>query len=502
MTTPLHELENQLKSQFNVKAMCDIGTMTTSPNVLFKLLHSVYQNSYSPTDRIVFYTSHLLPDNFLKHFYETVNFIDISNCFILICGPAGLEDAVKSCCKKFSQDPCPFQFQTIDLEITQQIDQQFFLPDTICAIPWTNLEIRSDGSFSPCCMTNGEQKLGNIKNTTLEQAFHSKDMQELRRDLLAGERPASCQPCWKVEEKNLSSIRTHNIKRLKKDFLLKYLDQPQLATIDIKFNNTCNFKCRICGPESSSLFAQEQNKFRGTSLVVQNNWSESDDFVDQMSMHLPTIHNIDMYGGEPFLVKKFKKVLKLAVDNDHAKNIRLHYNSNGSVWPDQFLPYWPSFKEIDIHFSIDAIGRQFELQRGGNWSSVESNILRLKDLKLPNLTISVMPTIGVMNVYYIDQVYDWATKHGFSLFVSHARGVGFELGDLTRTAKDLIIEKFKDHPWDELQRIVKIIQELPDSNGEQFRSKIKWFDQIREENFADSHYEIANAMEYVYNKNI
>jgi sulfatase maturation enzyme AslB (radical SAM superfamily) len=230
---------------------------------------------------------------------------------------------------------------------------------------------------------------------------------------------------------------------------------------------------------------------------VQDNWSESENFIDQMISHLPTIHNIDMYGGEPFLVKKFKEVLKLAVNHNHAKNIRLHYNSNGSVWPEHFLPYWSNFKQVDIHFSIDAVGRQFELQRGGSWNEVEGNILRLKDLGLSNLTISLMPTIGAMNVYYIDQVYDWAIKHGFPIFVSHARGAGIELRDLTREAKNLIIKKFKDHPWVEMQHIIKIIQEMPDSDGENFKSKIKWFDQIRDENFADSHYEIAKAMGYV-----
>jgi sulfatase maturation enzyme AslB (radical SAM superfamily) len=250
------------------------------------------------------------------------------------------------------------------------------------------------------------------------------------------------------------------------------------------------------------LFASEENKFLGIPLVVQDNWGESEDFINQMILHLPTVRNIDMYGGEPFLVKKFIIVLKLAVEYGHAKNIRLHYNSNGSVWPDQFLPYWPSFKQIDIHFSIDAIGKQFELERGGKWSEIENNILRLKNLGLPNLSISIMPTIGAMNVYYIDQVYDWAIKHGFLIFVSHARRTGLELGDLTREAKNLIIKKFKNHPWSEMQNIIKIIQEIPDSDGDQFRSKIRWFDQIREENFANSHYEIANAMGYVYNKNL
>lgn len=335
---------------------------------------------------------------------------------------------------------------------------------------------------------------GNIKTDTLQDVFNGDKIQSLRDSLLKGEKPEVCRSCWKVEEKNLTSIRQHNIKRLKKEFLLHYLDQPAPATLDIKFNNTCNFKCRICNGVSSSLFAQEDHQFRNIPLVEQDNWSESPEFIQQICEMLPKLHNIDMYGGEPFLIKKFKKVLELAVDQGHSKNIRLHYNSNGSIWPEQFIPYWRNFKLVDIHFSIDAVGRQFELERGGQWQDVENNILRLKELALPNLSINIMPTVSVMNVYYIDQVYDWATKHGFQIFVSHGRGEGIDLQNLTKEAKKLIIEKHKNHPWVELQKIIAIIQTLPDSDGTDFRKKTEYFDRVRKQNFSITHPEIATAM--------
>jgi len=502
MTINLAKLEQHLKSQFDLKLICDLGKISGSPNALFKALSDVYQESYEPNDRLVFYTSHAVPNQLLQQLYETTNFLDISNFFILICGPLDIKQSILTSCEKFSQDPVPFNFYPVDLvTATQKFKHCFSLPETICAIPWTHLEIQSTGDITPCCMTT-DLILGNINHTTLEEAFQSDKLKNLRNQLLSGAQPSACQNCWKVEEKKLTSIRMHNIKRLKKEFLTRYLDDPQISTLDIKFNNTCNFKCRICGPGSSTLFAQEEHKFRGTQLVAQDNWGESENFTNQIITHLPNIKNIDMYGGEPFLVKKFKKVLELAVNNDHARNIQLHYNSNGSIWPDQFLPYWRHFKLVDIHFSIDAIGDQFNLQRGGNWYEVEKNILKLKSLGLPNLSISIMPTIGIMNVYYIDQIYDWATKHGFPIFVSHARGVGMELQYLTREAKELVIKKFKNHPWNELQNIIKIIQELPDSDGQEFQSNTKWFDWVREENFSKSHHEIAEAMGYVYNKTV
>ncbi len=492
MTVAVPQLQNQLRSKFDIKIFCDLGDVSEDPGALMRLLDENYQSQYLPNQRLVFYTSHMLQHEFLKHLYETFNFVDISNWFVLICGPQQINESLASTCKQFSTDPVPFQFCPVDLEPTKIIQNNFSLPETMCAIPWHNIEIRPNGTITPCCMSS--TVLGNIEDTTLSDAFHSTTMQKLRQDLLSGAKPKGCDNCWKVEASNLSSIRTHNIKRLKKDLLTKYLHNPQITNFDIKFNNTCNFKCRICGPDSSSLFAQEQHQFLGTPLHTQPNWGESQDFVDQMVSHLPNITNIDMYGGEPFLIKKFTKVLEMAVEKDYAKNIRLHYNSNGSVWPRHFLSLWPNFKLVDIHFSIDAIGTQFELQRGGNWSDVENNILQLKKLGLPNLSISIMPTISVMNIYYMDRVYDWATQHGFPIFVSHFRGNGFELRNLTGQAKDMIIKKYKDHPWDEIQKILELIATLPDSDGREFQRSIQWFDQVRKENFATDHYDMANAM--------
>ena len=185
-----------------------------------------------------------------------------------------------------------------------------------------------------------------------QDAFHSDAIKSLRQEFLAGGKPAICNVCWKNEERGVSSIRTHNIKRFKKQFLLEYLQTPAITSIDIKFNNTCNFKCRICAPNSSSLYAIERHKFSGMPLTTQSKWSESDEFLQQIIEILPSLTFIDMYGGEPFLIKKFTKVLQIAIEQGYAKNIRLHYNSNGSIWPEEFIPYWKHFKEIDIHFSV------------------------------------------------------------------------------------------------------------------------------------------------------
>jgi len=496
------QLNTVLAKNYSVKGFADLADLTASPSAAYKFFYSLYQPEFEVDDRIVLYSgADAISDKLLRHLYQAANFVDVSNWFVLICTPNDISQQLLDAAAEHSFDPVSFQTFKIPLDSTKDLEDQYYLPDTVCAIPWTHLEIRNNGSITPCCMSTGVS-LGNIESTTLDDAFSSNYMKSLRQQFLAGDKPKECSRCWNNEDRGLSSIRVHNTKLLKKSFVLERLENPNIARIDIKFNNTCNFKCRICSPGSSSLIAAEHKKFLNIPIKPQVNWSESDSFVNQMTAKLPQLENIDMFGGEPFLIKKFATVLHTAVEQGYAKNIRLHYNSNGSIWPKEFLPYWPHFKEVDLHFSIDAVGKRFELQRGGSWDQVEENILRIKNLNLPNLTISLMPTINIMSVYYLDEVYDWAIKHNFKLFASNLTDpLEFSLNNLTKQARDLIVKKFHNHPWHELQNIVKLLKSTLPGTGESFVEKIKWFDSVRQENFAKSHLEIAEAMGYVYNNN-
>lgn len=495
----IERLAEFLHKKYNVKGMLDLAELSRSPSAAHQFFYSLYQKEFEVNDRIVLYTSQNIPDELLIHLYQVANIVDISNWFVLICTINDISTQLETLAKDQSTDPVPFQSLEILFEDTAALENNYLLPDTICAVPWMHLEVRNNGTITPCCMSNGIS-LGNIETTPLDTAFNSHRMQELRGQFLSGQQPNECNRCWNIEKRGLSSIRIHNIKRLKKTFLLERLIEPAVSSIDIKFNNTCNFKCRICSPSSSSLLAAEAKKFLNIAVEPQSDWAESDKFIDQIIEKLPQLTNIDMYGGEPFLIKKFANVLKIAVDQGYAKNIRLHYNSNGSVWPGAFVDYWPHFKEVDIHFSIDAIGERFELQRGGTWNEVERNILRIKNLNLPNLNISLMPTISIMSVYYIDEVYDWAQEHNFKLFASNlTKPSEFSVANLTDEAKQLILDKFQNHPWQEIQNILSFIRTAPSSTGKSFVERVKWFDSIRQENFVESHSEIAKAMGYSYN---
>ena len=121
-----------------------------------------------------------------------------------------------------------------------------------------------------------------------------------------------------------------------------WIDNPAIRSIDFRPSNVCNFKCRICNPTQSSLIAAEQllltkdikkvNELKNINL--KGKWFDNNDqFIDQMYKLLPSLENIDFFGGEPFLLKQLPIFLKKATDSNDSAHIRLHFNTNGSIFP-------------------------------------------------------------------------------------------------------------------------------------------------------------------------
>jgi MoaA/NifB/PqqE/SkfB family radical SAM enzyme len=480
-------------NSYDVMGIYDLAEITTSPYRIYQILYKHYQSVFSEKQRIVFY-SHFEPGiDLLSHIHQAAKLIDIDNYFILLCLPCDISSILNEVCKDSNKfDVLVGEFRS------NSLGDSFKLPPTICPIPWIGMEVKPNGDISPCCVS--AQVIGNAQDG-LQSAFTSESMSQLRADLLSGKKPIGCQHCWAIEKENLISNRIRHNNYLLKKLLIQGLDQPRLEQLDLKFNNTCNFKCRICSSYNSSAFATEHAKANNIPIITITDQGKNQKFLDELIEALPNLTNIDMYGGEPFLIKSFTKLIKIAVELDYAKNIRLHYNSNGSVYPNDLIPHWPRFKGIDIQFSIDAIGPRFEIERGGTWKEVENNILKIKNLNLPNIKISVMPAIGIMNVFYIDEVIEWATQHNFNINPQYVSSPSeLSLTQLTKEAKLMLLEKFKDYSWPEMHQILSYIQRLPDSDAVGFIEKTQYFDSIRNENFAETHPEIARALGYVYNK--
>ena len=104
------------------------------------------------------------------------------------------------------------------------------------------------------------------------------------------------------------------------------------------------------------------------------------------------------------LVNEHWDLLKLLIDKKIAGKIRLMYNINGSIIPDNGIKYWNEFKSVWLGISIDDVGKRLEyLRKGLDWNITLENMERLKRIKNEKITVQITPVISWMSVYYMDE---------------------------------------------------------------------------------------------------
>ena len=482
MTSDCLKLYLEHLYQYNCLVFTDLATELTTPTALFKTVESVYKPSFDSNERLVFYTSHYPSDATLAHLHRCMELLNIGGFFCVLCCPHDIKHRV-------NQYRDPVTTVQISMNTTEVLLDSFNVPDTFCPLPWMHLEVKHNGDIYPCCVY--ESPVASATNSTLADTLTGGAMSLLRQEFMQGHKPSGCGHCWRLEDQNLKSNRQWHVGYNSKKFYSEYFDDIKIRSLDIKPGNVCNFKCRICNPTSSSLFADEA---RDVIAIKTGRWVEYNDYTwNELATLLPNIENLDFYGGEPFLIKQIPKLLEYAVEHGYAPKIRLHINSNGSIFPDALIPILLKFKEVDIALSIDNIGARFELERGGTWDDVAGNILKFNKLNCMYL----MPTVNIQNVYYIDELLSWADAHRIRVTLNFLDAPNWaNIDNMTPQAKQLVFDKFKNSLDPNLKSIANRVHNSVGSNGAEFVKQMKRFDLIRNQNFAETHSAIALAMGY------
>ena len=402
------------------------------------------------------------------------------------------------------------------------------LPKTICMLPWVSIETSPMGTSRPCCLAQEEIKDENgipysLRTTTLETIYHSKYMQSLRQQFRRGEQPATCNRCWEEEAAGRDSKRIHSRVRLKE--LYKQVDWEnddpnQLWFIDLKLGNICNLKCRICGSWSSSKWATEEMAYLPPTVdkkshiaytwLKQGKWpEESPDFWENLKALLPNIKYMEFTGGEPWMIQEHIDLLQFACETGDAKHIDIHYNTNATQWPEKLFDIWTEFGRVDVAFSVDNVGKRFEYERyGAEWTRANEiiDVVNRKTNHPPsgNITTQLCFTINIQNVFYLDELLDWAdTKNFGSIYFNMLHSPNhMSIQYMTPTAQELVLNKLSTTFWkttkysQEIDNVINFIKNGKGSDGKEFLRQMQQTDSYRKQNFMDTHLEIAKAMGY------
>ena len=396
------------------------------------------------------------------------------------------------------------------------------LPEKICMLPWISIETSPIGTARPCCLavdeiTKPDGTKYSLRENTLEEIYHSEYMQDLRKDFLAGNKPETCRRCWNEEAAGRTSKRINSRIRLKEyvdavDF--NNIDPDQLWFIDLKLGNICNLKCRICGSWSSSKWAKEEidyipelknrKEHLAYKFLQDGAWPrETEVFWDNLKTLLPNIKYFEFTGGEPFLIEQHFELLRYAVKHGYSKNIEIHYNTNGTVFPEQ-AELWANFKHVEIAFSIDNVGVRFEYERyGAEWDLVQENIAKFTAMRSNKISTQLCTTMNIQNVYYLPELCEWITTQTFDHVYFNMLHDPWHMciSKMTLQAQKLVIDRLTAHEFNpkhraEVLRIVQFIKNGNGSDGTEFLRKMQQTDEYRKQSFLNTHTKIAKAMGY------
>lgn len=297
--------------------------------------------------------------------------------------------------------------------------------------PFTGLATREDGAVQVCCRSH---PIGNIQDNTLEEIWNNNTMQRIRAQVLNDERPAECVPCFNLEDQGVESLRQRHIKgEIPEARINLYPNTPlqeimpfEFPTMEIKLNNLCNLKCRMCHPMDSTSwndwreveeFYVKENNFMVKRIEELNlirkpyldKFEDNPNWWESFEKLLPYFRRVEFAGGEPLMDPQHYRILDMLKPYGHQ--IELKYATNGTTLGISkgrtIHDYWPNFRSVAVNVSIDGIGSVYEYIRGNaKWTEVVENVKEIQ--AVPNVSRVVgAVAVQVSNVLILDKMIEY-----------------------------------------------------------------------------------------------
>lgn len=278
---------------------------------------------------------------------------------------------------------------------------------------------KPNGDVYTCCEASSsaekEGYLGNTKNQKLGEMWNHPHIQNVRKELLAGEIPSQCQRCDHIEKMGALSDRieaNEHFKNCHKEVLEKSqinLRPLELKSLDLRLSNLCNFNCRTCNPEQSSKWAQDYQLLTHKKLKegpITRSFNSPEEAPDLILSESIIPQRLSFAGGEPLIHIEHYKILE-ALLKKKLNNCHIDYITNLSTLNFRgydYIELWKQFKKVLVTVSIDGIGKQGEYIRGGlDWAKFKLNLKRIQE-EAPHVKLSTNITVSVLNISFLKEI--------------------------------------------------------------------------------------------------
>ncbi len=332
--------------------------------------------------------------------------------------------------------------------------------EQFCYAPWHSLYVDPSGPYRVCC--NNWESIGSpSEGKTFEEIFNGGKAKEIRQTFLSGALPISCKSCFLNESNSFKSLRQYFSESLVSKPKQSEYDhsarKEDLQKLDLCLSNKCNLACEYCNSGTSTQWIKKEKQLKTVDQkFYENFWSQTpgvyhQDFenINQIFNFSNNLDHIEFKGGEPLLYKGHAELLRQL--QSKAPSILLTYFTNGTVYNQEIVDLWQSFKHIDLYFSIDAVDPLFSYIRDGNYDlkeDVETNIFKYHKSH-PSMGISIHNTISAYNILNIDEFVNWwlplHEKFGFRLSLGIVNNPDImSLRVLTPELKEIAIQKISN----------------------------------------------------------
>lgn len=295
--------------------------------------------------------------------------------------------------------------------------------DTFCVNPWVSLHVAQGKFYNPCCLFKKQFPAASIHDYTA-----SSELAQVKRDLIAGVHIKECSTCWQQEQQGYASKRQRDNTKYQKVFQAKHqnnLEAVHTGFIEyyVRLGNHCNIKCVTCNDELSTGWLSENKKFNlpyGQAILLE----ETHEIWQHLRDNAAGIGAIEFIGGEPFMMSTTEQcsLFQFLIESGHSKHIRIKYNTNGTRMPTEQIDLWPHFRAVEINLSADGVGDRFDYMRfPAKWDEVQHNIdiyKQLQQTSVPQLELTVIHTVSVLNIGYVDEIIDYCNNADIRLFIN------------------------------------------------------------------------------------
>ncbi len=341
-----------------------------------------------------------------------------------------------------------------------------------CVLPWVHFHAWPDKRVMPCCVADSDLPVAKIEgDQSIIEMMNSDRYKEIRTAMLNDEEVPECKRCFDLELMGTWTMRKSHNKRRGLDYVDYItsntqedgsLSEFEMKYMDIRFSNLCNMKCRSCGPDCSSLWAQEFKDKRGQEMwdkyfpdkkVVINN-NDDQMFMVKLKPYLADVTEVYFAGGEIIITPEHYECLDYWIESGQADTIELNYTTNFSTlhgFKDKnLLEYWKKFKNIQVWASLDAHGELAEcIRKGTNWTKTVANIKKLRE-ELPHVQLGITPTISIWNIFKFPDFFDYMVENNLMDLVISPR---FNLATNPWYANIMILPKHVKNRLIELYRV-------------------------------------------------